>query len=208
MNDRPSTLLDDVRRSVGSLSPAMVARLRSALTLAALLLLVLLAVRIGVDRVSEPFPESTEPPVCTDEALAAGDTVEPGDVTVSVLNAGGANGLAGRTLSELADRGFGRGDLGDAPEGTRKVVRSQIWTTDGETAAVRLVRTYLLGKVTIVDREGPLPGLNVVVGTKFRDVKNGTAQTKAGEGETTCVPTVPAETPTPDEPESEADEQS
>lgn len=204
MNDRTSTLLDDARRSVSSLSPALVARLRSAITLAALVLLVLLAVRIGVDRVSEPFPESAEPPVCTDETLAAGDTVVPGDVTVSVLNAGGANGLAGRTLSELADRGFGRGDLADAPEGTRKVVRSQIWTAGGEeTAAVKLVKTYLLGKVTVVDREGPLPGLNVVVGTKFRDVKDGTAQTKAGEGETTCVPTVPAETPGPDAPESD-----
>ena len=203
MNERASTLLDDVRRTARSLSPAVLTRIRTIATLTALLLLLFLAVRIGVDRVSEPFPESSEPPVCIETAVEAGDTVAPGDVTVSVINAGGANGLAGRTLSELTDRGFGRGNLSDAPDGSPKVVRSQIWTTDGETAAVELVRTYLLGKVTVVEREGLLPGVNVVVGTKFRDVKDGKAQATAEDDETTCVPTTPAETPTPDAPESE-----
>ncbi|WP_323794024.1 hypothetical protein, partial [Nocardioides sp.] len=61
----------------------------------------------------------------------------------------------------------------------------------------------LKGKVTVVEREGTLPGINVVVGTKFRDVKDGAAQMEASDDETTCVPTLPPETPTPDAPESD-----
>lgn len=187
--------LDDLTGFVRSISPAWLARLRTGATLTVLVLLVLLAVRMGVERVSEPFPESTEPPICTDAPLQEGDTVTPADVTVSVINAGGANGLAGRTLGALTDQGFGRGQLDDAPEGTPKVVTSQIWTTEGETAAVRLVRSHLKGKVTIVDRQGPGVGITVVVGAKFKDVKNGRQKFQATGDETTCVPTVPAEVP-------------
>ncbi len=195
-----SGLLDDLTRYARSIGPVWLARLRTAATLGVLALLVVVAVRVGLDRVAEPFPESADPAICTPTPVAAGDPVLPGAVTVSVINAGGANGLAGRTLSELVDLGFGRGELGDAPEGTRRVATSQIWTTEGTTAAVKLVRSYLKGKVTIVERDGPVGGLNVVVGEGFKDVKKGRAQFRAESDETTCIPTAPVETPAPSAP--------
>ncbi len=187
--------LDDLPRLSDHLSPQWAVRLRTVATLSVLLLVVFIAVRVGIDRVAKPFPQAEELPICTPTPLGAGDTVEPGDVTVSVINAGGANGLAGRTLSDLSDEGFGRGQLADAPEGTERVVTSQIWTTEGPSAAVRLVRSYLKGKVTIVDRESTTVGVTVVVGEKFRDVKDGKAKFRARDDETTCVPTAPVETP-------------
>ncbi len=188
-----SNPLGDLPKIGDVLSPAWISRLRTGLTLAVLLILVLVAVRIGLNRISEPFPQSEEAPICTPTDLAAGDKVRPGDVTVSVVNAGGADGLASRTLSDLADRGFGRGQLGDADEDAPRVVNSQIWTTEGKTAAVRLVRSYLDGKVKIIEREGPFAGINVVVGEEFDETKDGKQQVSARQDEQTCAPTVPVE---------------
>jgi len=188
--------LSQIPKPSDVLSAAWLARVRTAVTLAVLVLLVFVAVRIGLERVAEPFPQSEEPPICTPTDLVAGDPVEPQDVTVSILNAGGADGLASRTLSDLGDQGFGRGQLGDAPEGTDRVVNSQIWTTEGPTAAVRLVRSYLTGKVTLVEREGPTIGITVVVGEEFTEVQDGKNRLRARDDETTCVPTAPAEAPT------------
>lgn len=198
-SQRPNPL-DELRKVTGSISPAWMGRIKSTATLAALVLLVFVAVRVGLDRVSEPFPQSEEAPICTPTDLVSGDVVRPEDVTVSVLNAGGPDGSASRTLSDLNDEGFGRGQLGDAPEDASRVVNSQIWTTEGTTAALKLVRSYLDGKVTIIDREGPLAGLTVVVGERFPGVKDGQdgknkVVVRSGD-ETTCVPTVPAEAAT------------
>lgn len=189
--------LDELRKVTAAIGPAWLARIKSTATLAALVLIVFIAVRIGLDRVAEPFPQSAEEaPICTPTDLVEGDVVRAGDVTVSVLNAGGPDGSASRTLSDLTDESFGRGRLGDAPEDTPRVVNSQIWSTDGPTAAVKLVRSYLNGKVTIVDREGPLAGINVVVGEKFPGVKDGKQKIMVRADESTCVPTVPVEIPT------------
>ena len=196
---RPDPLAE-LRKVKAAIGPAWLARIKSTVTLAALVLLVFVAVRIGLDRVAEPFPQAEEAPICTPTALVAGDVVRAVDVTVSVLNAGGPDGSASRTLSDLNDEGFGRGQLGDAPEDTPRVVNSQIWTTEGTTAALKLVRSYLSGKVTIIDREGPLAGITVVVGEKFpgvKDSEDGKDKVVVRSGdETTCVPTVPVEIPT------------
>ncbi|MGA8846125.1 MAG: LytR C-terminal domain-containing protein [Nocardioides sp.] len=187
--------LDNLPKPSDVLSPRWLARLRTGATLAVLAVVLLVGVSVGVSRVTDPFPQAEETPICTQVDLVAGDVVEPAQVTVSVLNAGGPNGLAGRTLSDLSDEGFGRGQLADAPKGTSRVVNAQIWTTDGPTAAVRLVRSYLRGKVRIVERPATTTGITVVVGEKFGDLKTGKAQFRARDDETTCAPTTPVETP-------------
>lgn len=188
--------LTGLRRLTDSLGPVWTARLRSAATLMVLALLVVLAVRVGFSQVDQPFPGDEDPPLCTVTDLDEGDRVRPEDVTVSVLNAGGADGLASRTLSDLNDRGFGRGELQNAPDGTPRVANAQIWTTQGRTAAVRLIRSHLPGKVRVLDRSGPAPGVVVVVGENFGGIQDGRAQLRARGPETTCVPAVPAESVT------------
>ncbi len=44
---------------------------------------------------TEPFPEKADAPTCVDAVVAVGDVLRPGAITVSVLNAGGRDGLAG-----------------------------------------------------------------------------------------------------------------
>lgn len=189
-----SNLSPDLSGLRESLGPVWVARLRSGITLAVLALLVVIGVRVGIDRVAEPFPQAEDAPICTETQLSSGNAVRREDVTVSVLNAGGANGLASRTRSDLVDRGFGEGQVGDAPEDAPRVANSQIWTTEGPTAAVRLVRSHLQGPTRIVDREGPGAGITVVIGENFSDVTDGRDVARARGAETTCVPTVPPET--------------
>jgi hypothetical protein len=188
--------LTELRRLTDPLGPVWTARLRSAATLTVLVLLVVLAVRVGFSQVAQPFPQAEDPPLCTDTDLDEGDRVRPDDVTVSVLNAGGEAGLASRTLSDLNDRGFGRGALQNAPEDTPRVTNAQIWTTEGRTAAVRLILSHLTGTVRVVDRSGPAPGVVVVVGEGFGGIQDGRAQLRARGAETTCVPAVPAESVT------------
>ena len=193
-----SSPFGDLPRLASGISPAWRARLLSAATLVVLLVLVTVAVRIGLDRVAEPFPEAEDPPLCTPVDLQAGDQVRPEDVTVSVLNAGGPAGLASRTLSDLLDQGFGRGELANAPEDTPRVGTAQIWSADGRTAAVRLVQSHLQGRTRVIDRQGPTAGITIVVGANFRDVKAGRDRVRViNENETTCVPALPAETVLP-----------
>ncbi len=165
-------------------------RMRSAVTLLVLLGLLLVGVAYGFSAVTEPFDERQEPPICSAAAVKKGEKVYPDQVTVSVLNAGTRTGLAGRTMSQLADEEFGRGELGDAPEGA-DVRRAEIWTEDPSSPAVRLVRTYLGKKRTrIVRRDTVAPGVNVVVGDKFQKLRKGRQKVTVKQDGEICSPPV------------------
>lgn len=171
----------------GGLSPRLAARLRSALTLAALGLVLVLGVTWAWTAVTEPFPGRVEAPVCVSTQVAEGDKVFPDQVTVSVLNAGSRAGLAQRTMSDLVDSGLARGSLGNAPRGT-EVRNAQIWTDDPDDPAVRLVRSYLGKRAVVVEQEPTLPGVNIVVGDKFRVVKQGRKSVVAQADTEICSP--------------------
>lgn len=177
----------------------LIPRLRSTLTLAALLGLLLFGVSYGFSAVTKPFPQRAEPPVCTDTPIAQGEKIFPDQVTVSVLNAGERSGLAGRTMSQLVDVGYGRGDLANAPEDT-DVKRVEIWTDEPNNPDVRLVATYLGTKKTlIVRRDTVAVGVNVVVGDRFQDLRKGRKGFKAKSDTSICSPpagVVPTEEPT------------
>ena len=91
---------------------------RSAATLAVLGSILAIWLLYGYSQVTQPFPGRVAAPICSDVPVAAGERVRPGDVTISVLNAGTREGLAGRTMQLFVDAGFGRGDSDNAPEGT------------------------------------------------------------------------------------------
>lgn len=160
--------------------------LRTAVTLAVLSLILIYGVTRGLDAVSEPFPERVEPPLCVDSAVDRGDVIRPGEVTVSVVNAGTRTGLASTTRADLEAREFARGELENIPD--PDVRSAQIWAPDGRSPAVRLVRSYLGGKVQIVQRDSGIDGITVVVGDRFPGVQKGMRQVKVFKPSTVCGP--------------------
>jgi hypothetical protein len=162
---------------------------RSGLTLAGLSLLVVLMALWGWSAMTEPFPRQAEAPKCLDEIVQPGQRVFPGRVTVSVFNASGREGLAGRTLSEFEDAGFGPGDTGNAPPEAR-VTRAAIWSPTPTSPDVRLVATRLGPATRVVKREGLGVGVTVVVGDEFRALVKGPGSVRVTEEHQICSPPV------------------
>ncbi len=166
----------------------MLSGVRSLLTLAVLVLLVVGGGAWGLHAVQSPFPQKAAGPVCTNITVHAGDHVYPGQVTVSVLNASKREGLAGRTLSSLADAGFADGHTANAPKGT-DVSSVAIWAEDPTSPAVALLLTYLPG-ADVVKRNVNEPGVAVVVGDKFRDVADGDKSVPVSKNAAICSPSL------------------
>jgi hypothetical protein len=160
---------------------------RSAMTLAVLAVIFLGGVTWAWGQVTEPFPEKIDPAPCTDTLFAAGEDIAPPQVMVSVLNAGGPNGLAGKTMSKLATHGFGQGDTGNAPADTGRV-SAQVWASDPDDPAALLVASYLGKNVDIEDRPSGYPGITIVVGKGFKGVRKGHPTVTAEKDAYVCTP--------------------
>lgn len=167
----------------------MTARLRTAITLAALAVLLLVGVTWGWSQVSQPLPGKADAAICVDTAYAAGDELFVQDVTVSVLNASKREGLAGRTLQLFEDDGFDEGQTANAPEGTEVAV-AEIWVTDPESPAAKLVRARL-GQVPVREEpNNPAVGVTVVVGDGFGDLRQGPDSLVLKSDAVVCSPPV------------------
>jgi LytR cell envelope-related transcriptional attenuator len=162
---------------------------RSGLTLASLALLVVLMALWGWSAMTQPFPGQTEAPRCLDEIVQPGERVFPGQVTVSVFNASGREGLAGRTLAEFTDAGFGRGHTGNAPPQAR-VARVAIWSLSPSSPDVRLVASRLGPATQVVRREGLGVGVTVVVGDAFTRLVKGPRSVRVTQEAEICSPPV------------------
>lgn len=160
---------------------------RSAITLVVLAVVFLAAVAWGWSRVTTPFPEKVEAAPCTDTLVSSGDEVAPPQVMVTVLNAGGANGLAGTTMDKLVGFGFGEGRTGNAPKDTGPVA-AQVWAEDPGDPAALLLASYLGKDVDIVDQPSGYPGVTIVVGKRFKGVKKGKAAVTAQKDSYVCTP--------------------
>lgn len=161
---------------------------RTGLTLAGLAVLVVLGGLWGWSAITQPFPGKTTPPTCVATTVQQGEKVFPGQVTVSVLNASGRDGLAGRTMGEFVDAGFGEGDTGNAPRDAR-VKRAAIWTSTPASPDVRLVASRL-GQAKVVERDGPGVGVTVLVGDGFEKLVKGRPSVTAKQGTEICSPPV------------------
>lgn len=166
----------------------MEARLKSLVTLLGLGALLLVAALWGWAAVSEPFPEREGPAVCVDRTFAEGDPIRRGDVTISVLNAGTRNGLAGLTLDLFVDAGFGEGQSGNVPDGSPRVRNVEIWTADPQHPAVQLVAAQLGKAVRVVRREPTTAGVQVVVGDRFQSLSEGPRRIRADRDVEVCGP--------------------
>jgi LytR cell envelope-related transcriptional attenuator len=160
---------------------------KTLLTLAVLLVLLLLGVTWGWASLTKPFPHQAAQKDCYPTVLQPGDRVSAPKVTVSVFNASDRVGLAERTMTAFEDQGFGPGNVGNAPKGT-VVHYAQIWAQDRRNPAVLLVSSRLGPHASIVNKKHGGPGVVVMVGAQFEKLVQGRQSTKVTEPTTICSP--------------------
>ena len=165
----------------------MEARLRSLLTLSVLGVLLVLGGAWGLSALTAPFPGKADPSVCVDVPFTQGERIFRADVTVSVLNAGTRNGLAGLTMELFVGAGFGEGQEGNAEAGP-KVDVVEIWTEQPRHPAVQLVAQQLGDAVDVVRRSPTTAGVQVVVGDGFEDLVDGPRKIIARDEVEVCGP--------------------
>ena len=170
---------------------SLTARLRTLITLAFLALMLVTGVAWGWTQMTEPFPGKVEVPLCVDTAYAAGDELFVQDVTVSVLNASSREGLAGRTLQELEGAGFPGGQTANAPTGTTVTRPAEIWVSDPDNPGAQLLRAWL-GKVPVrSDMVSRTAGITIVVGDRFKALKQGPPSLVLENDAVVCSPPLP-----------------
>ena len=108
-----------------------------------------------------------------EDGLRKGETVRTRDVTVSVLNAGTRSGLASQVQEQLVGRGFLAGTTDNAPD-DQEVRFVRVLAPARNDPAARLVAAQF-GERTFVERtrEDLGPGVDVVVGDRFRGLEPG-----------------------------------
>jgi hypothetical protein len=122
-----------------------------------------------------------------ERGLRKGETVRTRDVTVSVLNAGTQNGLAGQVQDALVRRGFIAGTTDNAPE-DQPVRFVRVLAPSTRDPAARLVAVQF-GRRTVIQRtrEDLGPGVDVLVGDRFRGLeKNAPRRLRATVAGTGC----------------------
>lgn len=147
-------------------------RLISAISLVVMAAATLVMALWGYHALTAPFShDPAETPMagaeCTPGSGSAG-VVRRRDVTVSVFNSGQRAGRAQETLDLFEKAGFKPGAIGNAPDGV-SAARAEVRTTKQDDPAARLV-ARTLGRRTkvVVGTEDYGPGVDVVIGDKFR----------------------------------------
>ena len=165
----------------------------AAVTMVVLVGLLVAGAWYGWRQMSAPIPGDDEPQRRADRkqrcegGVARGDLVRPADVTVSVYNAGSRSGLADQTLSELAARGFIRGDVGNAPAKLEIVQFVRVLAPAKDDPTARLVALQFGPNTMIQQARGDLgPGVEVVVGDDFSGLVKGPTQIKAARASSGC----------------------
>jgi hypothetical protein len=160
---------------------------KTLLTLAVLVVLLLLGITVGWSSMTQSFPHKATPKICYPTQLQPGDRVSAPQVTVSVFNASERVGLAERTMGAFADQGFGSGSVGKAPKNTG-IHYAQIWARDRNDPAVQLVASRLGPHAAIVDKHHKGPGVVVMVGPQFEKLVQGRSSVKVTAAITICSP--------------------
>ena len=146
-------------------------KLTTAVTLVALLLVVIGMAAFGYKQLTAPLPERpSAEDTCTGAEKEVQGYLRRKQVQVSVFNAGDREGFAGLTLEKIVNAGFRAGNAGNAPT-SAEIRRAIVWTTEENDPAAKLV-AQALGRRTPVEvtKTDLGPGIDVIVGNRFKGV--------------------------------------
>lgn len=149
---------------------------------AALVLAYLVNTRALIIDALEPKP-AAEAPVAVNEACPTTEFayIAPGKVKVNVMNATQVPGLAGATATKLKKRGFKVGEVGNARLSKVEVVGAVTSGPDGYAQAMTVQRN-LKGLTYVYDAKRPGTTVDLVVGTKYKDlIKEKSVNEKPGK---------------------------
>jgi LytR cell envelope-related transcriptional attenuator len=166
--------------------------LTTAVTMLVLLVILVVAAVLGVRSLFAPVPSdkpsATASPTCVNKVVRKGQRIRAAQVQVSVYNAGTRSGLADETMRSLTKRGFKRGSVGNAPEGS-KVKVAQVWSVQRNDAAARLVAHQLGPAIKVFTKRSDLgPGVDVLVGDRFTRLAKAKRVIVAKRASSVCVP--------------------
>jgi hypothetical protein len=160
---------------------------RTALTMATLGVLLLVAAAWAISALTAPFPGKVEVPTCVATDVKKGEKVFPDQVVVSVYNAGTREGLAGLTMRQLTQLGFVEGESGNAPTRAR-VARAEVWASQPSNPAARLVASQFGPRTPVIRGKALGPGVVVVVGDRFRTLVKAPERVVAERSSSICSP--------------------
>lgn len=144
--------------------------------------------KLFTDLPDAPTPVAEPSPSCSSEGVQKGDLLRSSQVVTSVFNAGSRSGLAGETLDALTKRGFERGEVGNAPDDV-DVRRVQVWASRRNDAEARLVALQFGKRTKVkVSKLDLGPGVDVVVGNKFRGLEKAKRSIKVQKPQQVCAP--------------------
>ena len=109
---------------------------------------------------ARPAPSSSGDPT------SAAPDIEPGDVTVSVLNGSGVTGAAATAATTLANAGFVASSGGNAGSTGTTTVRHH----SGDEAAAALVAAQVPGAAVTVDDSVPAGTVQLVIGSDYNGI--------------------------------------
>lgn len=164
----------------------------TAITLLLLCGILVLGLVVGYKTLFSPLPgkdtnKADPTPSCSAQQGGKGQKVKTSQIQISVFNGGTRDGLAGVTLNQLARRGFQKGEVGNAPSGA-KVRSVQVWTTDKNDAAARLVALQFGDKTQVHVKKADLgPGIDVVLGNGYHGLVHAPRTIKVRKSQNACV---------------------
>lgn len=127
-------------------------------------------------------------PTCTTERVNAGQRLRSSQVRVSVFNGGTRSGLADSTMAALRKRGFLSGEVGNAPSDVT-VRQVAVWSTEENDPRARLVARQFGKRVPVRFSDVDLgPGIDVIVGDRFRGLVNAKKSIRVRQAQEVCVP--------------------
>ena len=92
------------------------------------------------------------------------------------------------TMAALRKRGFRPGDVGNAPA-TANVRRVAVWSTEENDVEARLVARQFGKRVEVTLAEEDLgPGVDVIVGNKFKGLKKAKRSVRVQSPQEVCIP--------------------